>query len=52
MADFETKTLEDWRRLASKELKGTDPDELIWHTPEGIAIKPLYTAEDLSLIHI
>jgi methylmalonyl-CoA mutase len=48
MSDFESKTYSDWRDLASKELKGRDPDELTWNTPEGIAVKPLYTAEDLE----
>jgi methylmalonyl-CoA mutase len=36
-------TLSDWNALAAKEVKGRD---LIWHTPEGFAIKPLYTEED------
>ncbi len=36
-------TPEDWRALAEKETKGRD---LTWNTPEGFAIKPLYTAED------
>ena len=36
-------TLSDWNALAAKEVKGRD---LTWHTPEGFAIKPLYTAED------
>ncbi|RNJ61642.1 MAG: methylmalonyl-CoA mutase [Porphyrobacter sp. IPPAS B-1204] len=36
-------TLSDWNALAAKEVKGRD---LTWHTPEGIAVKPLYTAED------
>jgi methylmalonyl-CoA mutase len=40
--------LEQWRDLASKELKGADPDTLTWETPEGIAVKPLYTAADLE----
>jgi methylmalonyl-CoA mutase len=48
MSDFEKKTLEDWRDLASKELKGRDLDDLTWKTPEGIDVKPLYTAEDLE----
>ena len=39
-------TLDQWRALASKELKGADPDSLTWDTLEGIAVKPLYTAED------
>lgn len=33
----------DWKALADKEVKGRD---LTWQTPEGIAVKPLYTAED------
>jgi methylmalonyl-CoA mutase len=35
--------IEDWQAAAAKETKGKD---LNWHTPEGIAVKPLYTAED------
>jgi methylmalonyl-CoA mutase len=42
--------LDDWRALASKDLKGADPDDLVWHTPEGIDVKPLYTADDLTAI--
>ncbi|WCR09260.1 methylmalonyl-CoA mutase [Paracoccus stylophorae] len=41
-------TLEDWRKLARKELKGRDPDSLTWDTLEGIAVKPLYTREDMA----
>ncbi|MGX8014176.1 methylmalonyl-CoA mutase (plasmid) [Mesorhizobium sp. ORM8.1] len=37
----------DWRTLAAHEVKA-DPDTLIWRTPEGIALKPLYTAQDLE----
>ena len=39
-------TTDDWRRLAARELKGADPDTLVWQTLEGIAVKPLYTAAD------
>ena len=35
--------IDDWQVAAAKEVKGKD---LTWHTPEGIAVKPLYTAED------
>ena len=41
-------TIDDWRALASKDLRGADPDTLVWTTPEGIAVKPLYTAQDLD----
>jgi methylmalonyl-CoA mutase len=40
--------LDDWRALASNDLKGADPDTLVWETPEGIAVKPLYTDADLE----
>ncbi|MDV4155655.1 methylmalonyl-CoA mutase [Rhizobium brockwellii] len=41
------KTLSDWAELAQKELRAS-PEKLTWQTPEGIAVKPLYTAEDLD----
>ncbi len=41
------KTLPDWRKLAEKELTSA-PEALVWHTPEGIDVKPLYTAEDIE----
>src|SRR5687767_10161245 len=37
-----------WRKLASAELKGKDPDTLVFHTPEGIPLKPLYTRVDVA----
>src|SRR3954464_5374278 len=40
-------TVRDWEELAGKELKG-DPESLVWATPEGIPVKPLYTAADLE----
>ncbi|MFZ5665486.1 MAG: methylmalonyl-CoA mutase [Pseudomonadota bacterium] len=42
----DTPTTADWQALADKEVKGKD---LTWHTPEGIAVKPLYTAKDVSV---
>ena len=38
----------DWLDLASKEMKGGDPADLIWQTAEGISVKPVYTAEDMQ----
>ena len=32
--------------MAEKALRGANPDTLLCHTPEGITIKPVYTAED------
>ncbi len=53
MKKLPKKSLDDWRSLASKECKGQSPEELVWNTPEGIVVKPLYTAEDLEgLTHL
>ncbi|MGF1631703.1 MAG: methylmalonyl-CoA mutase [Kiloniellaceae bacterium] len=52
MTDWPEKTLEDWRALAAKELKGEDADSLAWDTAEGIRVKPLYTAADLEGLEI
>ncbi|MDC9812268.1 methylmalonyl-CoA mutase [Rhizobium binxianense] len=41
------KTLSDWAELAQKELRASS-ETLTWQTPEGIAVKPLYTAEDIE----
>ncbi len=41
-----TNPLDDWRKLAERELKGRTADDLTWETPEGIAVKPLYTGDD------
>ena len=38
-------TTDDWAKLARHEVKGRDLD---WHTPEGIVVKPLYTAADVA----
>jgi methylmalonyl-CoA mutase len=38
-------TIDDWESAASREVKGKD---LAWHTPEGIEVRPVYTADDAS----
>ena len=38
-------SLDTWSKAAAKEVKGRD---LTWDTPEGIAVKPLYTADDVD----
>ncbi|MSO69150.1 MAG: methylmalonyl-CoA mutase [Alphaproteobacteria bacterium] len=50
MTDFQRRTLDDWRALVEKELKGKGPEALAWQTPEDLAIKPLYTAADLEAL--
>ena len=36
------------RRWPEKELRGKPVESLDWQTPEGIAVKPLYTERDLA----
>ncbi len=48
MDDFPKRTLEDWEKCAREELKGAPSDSLVWETPEGLKVKPLYTASDLE----
>jgi methylmalonyl-CoA mutase len=40
--------IKKWKDLATKELRGKPFESLDWKTPEGLAVKPLYTAEDLK----
>ena len=40
--------LDLWKRLAEKERKGAPTSDLVWHTPEGIDVKPLYTRADVE----
>ena len=41
-------TPENWNVLATKQSKGQSPEDLVWHTAEDIAVKPLYTAADVA----
>jgi methylmalonyl-CoA mutase len=41
-------SLDDWRRAAAKSAPGGDLGALNWVTPEGLVVKPLYTAADLQ----
>jgi methylmalonyl-CoA mutase len=41
-------TNKDWADIAAKELRGKPLDDLTWNTLEGIAVKPLYTADDTA----
>jgi methylmalonyl-CoA mutase len=40
--------IKKWQELAEKDLRGKPLESLDWYTPEGIPVKPLYTAEDLE----
>jgi len=40
------KSIENWKKIALSELNRTEIDDFVVETPEGINIKPLYTASD------
>nr|WP_315848337.1 methylmalonyl-CoA mutase [uncultured Rhodoferax sp.] len=46
--EFKTATLEQWAKAAAKSAPGGNVDALNWITPDGIAVKPLYTAADTA----
>jgi methylmalonyl-CoA mutase len=45
-SEFKPSSLADWHKAAAKSAPNGDVNALNWHTPDGIAVKPLYTAED------
>ena len=47
-ADFTASSLDDWAKAAAKSAPHGDVEALNWQTPDGISVKPLYTAEDIK----
>lgn len=47
-ADFAAARREDWLKLVEKTIKGAALDTLVSHTADGVAIAPLYRAEDAA----
>ncbi len=46
--EFPKADLEAWQKAAEKSLKGKSLSGLNWETPDGISVKPLYTAADTA----
>ncbi|THU02837.1 methylmalonyl-CoA mutase [Lampropedia puyangensis] len=46
--EFKPQSLADWEKAANKTSPGGDVNNLNWTTPDGIVVKPLYTAEDIK----
>ena len=46
--EFTPATLEQWARAAARSAPGGDLGALNWTTPEGLTVKPLYTAADIA----
>ncbi len=49
-SEFKPATLADWEKAAQKSIKDGSLDKLNWLTPDGITVKPLYTAEDVKAL--
>jgi methylmalonyl-CoA mutase len=47
-AEFTPATLAQWEKAAAKSAPGGDVNALNWVTPEGLVVKPLYTAADTA----
>jgi methylmalonyl-CoA mutase len=47
-AEFTPATLAQWEKAAAKSAPGGDLNALNWVTPEGLTVKPLYTAADTA----
>jgi len=49
---FTSHSIQEWETAAAKSAPGGDINRLNWLTPDGITVKPLYTAEDTAgLLH-
>ncbi|BAL94579.1 methylmalonyl-CoA mutase [Rubrivivax gelatinosus] len=46
--EFAPSSLEQWQKAAAKSAPGGDVEALNWQTPEGLTVKPLYTAADTA----
>ena len=45
---FDSGSLDAWEKAAAKHSPGGDVKNLNWNTPEGLAVKPLYTKADVA----
>ena len=45
---LDSNTLDAWEKAAAKQAPGGDVANLVWHTPEGLQVKALYTRKDVE----
>ncbi|MBK1683740.1 methylmalonyl-CoA mutase [Rhodoferax fermentans] len=48
--EFQAADMQAWAKAAAKSAPNGDVDALNWLTPDGITVKPLYTAEDTQAL--
>ncbi len=52
LEEFSPLTTEAWEDAIRKDLKGADyQKKLVWHTEEGLAVKPYYREEDIAALN-
>lgn len=53
LSDFPPVATEAWEQVIREDLKGADDlQKLVWHSPEGIAVRPYYRAEDTAALQV
>ncbi len=45
---LDSNNLDAWEKAAAKQAPGGDVANLVWHTPEGLQVKALYTRKDVE----
>lgn len=48
--EFEAKSLKDWNHKIISDLKGKAYEDLLWNSPEGILVHPIYHNESITSI--
>ena len=48
--EFNPASLDEWAQAAARSAPGGDVAALNWVTPEGLVVKPLYTAADTAAL--
>ena len=53
LSEFPPVSTETWDEAIRADLKGADyAKKLVWQSPEGLAVKPYYRAEDLAALEL
>lgn len=45
--EFPPVATSEWEEKIREDLKGDDPEKLVWQTPDGVPVRPFYRREDI-----
>jgi methylmalonyl-CoA mutase len=48
LEEFPPVSTAEWQAAIARDLKGADPERLVWRAEEGLGVKPFYREEDLA----